>query len=60
MIFVIVYFVFCIMIAVLGVHKPLGFWGYLVSSIVLTPLIGLLLIAAGGRGNSRDHHADRE
>ena len=60
MIFVILYFVFCIMIAFLGVHKPLGFWGYLVSSIVLTPVIGLLLIAAAGHGNPQNHRTDRD
>jgi hypothetical protein len=51
--FVLVYLVFCLLIAVLGIHKPLGFFGYLVSSLILTPVVGLLLIAAAG------HHRPR-
>jgi hypothetical protein len=42
----------------LGIHKPLGFFGYLVSSLLLTPVIGLLLIAAAG--DNRVRRSDRE
>jgi hypothetical protein len=52
MIFILIYLLFCLLIAVLGMHKPLGFFGYLVSSIILTPVIGLLLIAAAGDNHS--------
>ena len=58
MVFVLIYFVFCLLIAILGVHKPLGFFGYLVSSLLLTPVIGLLLIAAAG--DNRVRRSDRE
>jgi uncharacterized membrane protein len=50
--------VFCLLIAVLGVRKPLGFWGYLISSLILTPVIGLLLIVAAG--DNRVRRSDRE
>ena len=58
MVFVLIYFVFCLLIAMLGMHKPLGFFGYLVSSLLLTPVIGLLLIAAAG--DNRVRRSDRE
>jgi len=58
MVFLLIYLVFCFLIAVLGMHKPLGFFGYFVSSIILTPIIGLLLIAAAG--DNRAHRRDRE
>jgi hypothetical protein len=58
MIFLFVYVVFCFLIAVLGMRKPLGFFGYLISSLILTPVVGLLLIAAAGNNTSR--HSDEE
>ncbi len=58
MIFLFIYLLFCFLIGVLGIRKPLGFLGYLISSIILTPVVGLLLIAAAG--DSRDRRSDRE
>jgi hypothetical protein len=58
MVIVLIYFLFCLLVAILGVHKPLGFWGYFVSSFILTPIIGLLLIAAAG--DSRKSRSDQE
>ena len=58
MVLVLIYFVFCLLIAMLGIHKPLGFFGYFISSLLLTPVIGLLLIAAAG--DSRARRSDRE
>jgi len=58
MVLVLIYFVFCLLIAMLGIHKPLGFFGYLVSSLLLTPVIGLLLIAAAG--DNRVRRSDRD
>jgi hypothetical protein len=57
MIFLFIYVVFCLLIAVLGIHRPLGFLGYFISSLILTPVIGLLLIAAAGDNRVRrsDH-----
>jgi hypothetical protein len=54
----IVYLLFCFLIALLGRHKPLGFWWYLVSSLLLTPVVGLLMIAAAGEDRARrsDRH----
>ena len=59
MFFLILYVFFCLLIAVFGMHKPLGFWGYFFASLLLTPVIGLLLIAAAGE-RRRVRHCQRE
>ena len=33
-------------IALLGTNRKWGFWGYFFSSMLLTPLIGILLVLA--------------
>jgi hypothetical protein len=57
MIFLVIYLLFSLLVGVLGMRKPLGFLGYLISSIILTPVVGLLLIAAAGDDRVR---RDRE
>jgi hypothetical protein len=57
MIFLVIYLLFSFLVGVLGMRKPLGFLGYLISSIILTPVVGLLLIAAAGDDRAR---RDRE
>ncbi len=34
----------CLLVAAIGRHRTMGFWGYFFSSLVLTPLMGLLLV----------------
>lgn len=58
MIFLVIYILFSLLVAVLGTRKPLGFLGYLISSLILTPVVGLLLIAAAG--DNRAGRSDRE
>ncbi|WP_171044344.1 MULTISPECIES: hypothetical protein [Pseudoalteromonas] len=41
---ILVYLLLCLFIALIGSNKKLGFWGYFFSSILLTPLVGLLLV----------------
>jgi hypothetical protein len=36
-----------LIIAAMGSKMRFGFWGYLFASILLTPIIGILLLAAG-------------
>jgi hypothetical protein len=36
-----------VVIAFLGSRLRFGFWGYLFASLLLTPVIGMLLLAAG-------------
>ena len=57
MVIIFLYVLFCFLVALVGRHKPLGFWWYLVSSLMLTPVIGLLMIAAAGADRAR--HSDR-
>lgn len=45
-ILVTVYLLSCLLMGVLGMNRKFGFWGYFFSSIVLTPIIGLLLVFA--------------
>jgi hypothetical protein len=33
-----------LLIAVLGMHRRMGFWGYLFASLFLSPPLGLLLV----------------
>ena len=35
-----------LVIAFLGRHRKLGFWGYFFGSLLLTPLIGIVLLLA--------------
>ncbi|MEW6367707.1 MAG: hypothetical protein AB1714_24000 [Acidobacteriota bacterium] len=46
--FYLMYLIASIAIAVLGMNKRFGFWGYFFASIFLTPIIGLLLLLAAG------------
>ncbi len=38
------YFASSLVIGVAGTNKKMGFWGYLFSSILLSPIIGLMLL----------------
>jgi Na+/melibiose symporter-like transporter len=42
----ILYFCVAALIGLLGKNRKLGFWGYFIASILLTPIIGLLLVVA--------------
>jgi hypothetical protein len=46
---VFLYLVFCVLVGYAGRRRKFGFWGYLLASIVLSPLIGLLLVAASSQ-----------
>jgi hypothetical protein len=40
------YILVCAVIACLGIRRKFGFWGYFFASLLLTPLMGIILIAA--------------
>lgn len=42
-----VWIVASLIIAALGSKLRFGFWGYFFASMLLTPVIGILLLAAG-------------
>ena len=52
------YGVVCLLIAYLGRNRPMGFWGYFFASVFLSPLIGILLLAAAGRNRARPSDED--
>ena len=53
-----VYVGLCFLVAACGRRRPLRFWGYFFSSLLMTPFVGLLLLVAAARKQARD--ADRE
>jgi hypothetical protein len=40
----ILYFVASLAVAVFGVNRKFGFWGYFFASLLLSPLVGALLV----------------
>jgi hypothetical protein len=41
-----IYIGLCFFIALLGLNRKWGFWGYFFGSLLLGPLIGILLVLA--------------
>jgi len=58
MTFFLVYVGLCFLVAAVGKVRPLGFWGYFLSSLMFTPLFGLLLLIAAGKRRVR--YSDRK
>jgi uncharacterized membrane protein len=54
MILYLIYVGLCLLIGWAGRRRPFGFWGYFFGSIILTPIIGCLLLAAAGKTRVRD------
>jgi Na+/proline symporter len=44
-----IYFICCLLVAILGRKKTMGFWGYFFGSIVLSPVIGFLLMIVSAK-----------
>ncbi len=40
------YLLLCLVIALIGRHRKLTFWGYFLACIIFTPLIGMVLVIA--------------
>jgi len=47
---VVIYLATCLLIGLIGRHRKLGFWGYFFGSVLLSPLMGMLLVAVSGPG----------
>ncbi len=45
----IVYFGLSLVVGMAGLNRKMGFWGYLFSSILLSPVIGLMLLIVSGK-----------
>ena len=41
------YLTLCLIAAILGSQRTLGFWGYLLLSLVATPFVSLTVLAIG-------------
>ncbi len=41
--------VLSVIVALMGINRKLGFWGYFFASLLLTPLVGLCLVLASDR-----------
>jgi hypothetical protein len=46
MIIIILYALFCLLVAYLGKLKKFGFWGNFAVALLLTPIIGLVVLLA--------------
>lgn len=44
---VLLYLALCLVAAIAGRNRRIGFWGYLFSSIIFTPIISLLFLYFG-------------
>jgi hypothetical protein len=43
---IILYILACFLIAIFGINKKFGFWGYFFGSMLLSPPIGIILLLA--------------
>ena len=50
---IIIYIGLCLAIAFLGRNRKWGFWGYLWSSLFLTPLMGVMFLLASDPKNPK-------
>jgi hypothetical protein len=58
MMYSIPYFAASVLIALLGINRTMGFWGYFFASLLLTPVMGLLLLlVSGSKSNPQNSDA---
>lgn len=48
---VVVYILAALLVASLGKKSSLGFWGFFVISLILTPILGLIIILASDQAD---------
>lgn len=46
MVYVFIYVAASLIIAILGINRKFGFWGYLFGSLLFSPVIGIFLLCA--------------
>jgi len=44
-----IYFACCLVIALFGINKSMGFWGYLFFSMLFSPILGLVVLTVSGK-----------
>ncbi len=42
----VLYILSCLLVAVFGLHRKWGFWGYFWASLLMSPLVGTLFVLA--------------
>ncbi|VEN73184.1 Membrane protein [Candidatus Desulfarcum epimagneticum] len=50
----IIYFGLCLLLALCGMNRKMGFWGYLFFSVVFSPLLGLIVLLVSGKKRSKE------
>ena len=45
----IIYFAGCMLVALCGIRRRMGFWGYLFFSMIFSPILGLIVLLVSGR-----------
>ena len=44
MVAVLLYFLLSLAVAILGINRKFGFWGYFFASLLMSPVVGLILM----------------
>ena len=44
-----IYFACCLLVALFGIRRRMGFWGYLFFSMIFSPILGLIVLLVSGR-----------
>lgn len=50
---IVVYIALCILVAYLGRRRKWGYWGYLWSSLIFTPVMGFMFVLAANPAPKR-------
>ena len=50
----IAYFSCCLLLALLGRNRKMGFWGHLFFSILFSPVLGLIVLLVSGKRRSKE------
>ena len=49
-----IYFVCCLLIALCGINRKMGFWGILFFSIIFSPILGTIVLLVSGKKRPRE------
>ena len=52
------YLTLCLIAAILGSNRTLGFWGYLLLSVVATPLVAFIILIIGAQKKKKEAEAE--
>ncbi len=52
------YILLCVIVAMIGRRRKWGYWGYLFSSVLFTPVLGILFVLAADPPPRRKRSSD--